>query len=120
MPLLLAVMPRFLMHTLGMPLSALPAQRGRTGGERGAVVATSQGQVEIRPPKVEVRSGVGAGDSFVAALVFGLASGWPLTDAARYGVAAAAAAVTTDATELCKRPTVDAFYAQIGGVLQPA
>ena len=91
-----------------------------TLGERGAVVATSQGQVEIRPPKVEVRSGVGAGDSFVAALVFGLASGWPLTDAARYGVAAAAAAVTTDATELCKRPTVDAFYAQIGGVLQPA
>jgi 6-phosphofructokinase 2 len=91
-----------------------------TLGERGALVATSQGQIEIRPPKVEVRSGVGAGDSFVAALVFGLASGWPIEDAARYGVAAAAAAVTTEATELCKRETVDAFYTQIGGVLQPA
>lgn len=91
-----------------------------TLGEHGALVATSQGQIEIRPPKVEVKSGVGAGDSFVAALVFGLASGWPIEDAARYGVAAAAAAVTTEATELCKRETVDAFYRQIGGVLQPA
>lgn len=91
-----------------------------TLGERGAIVATPQRQVEIRPPKVQVKSGVGAGDSFVAALVFGLASGWPLENAARYGVAAAAAAVTTEATELCKRETVDAFYTQISGNLQPA
>lgn len=91
-----------------------------TLGERGAIVAAQGTQIEIRPPRVAVRSGVGAGDSFVAALVFGLASGWPLEDAARYGVAAAAAAVTTEATELCKRETVDAFYAQIGGVLAPA
>ena len=32
----------------------------------------------------------------------------------------AAAAVTTEATELCKRDTVNAFFAQIGGVLRPA
>ena len=91
-----------------------------TLGEHGAIVATHDTQFEIRPPRVAVRSGVGAGDSFVAALVFGLANGWPLEDAARYGVAAAAAAVTTEATELCQRETVDAFYAQIGGVLAPA
>ena len=91
-----------------------------TLGERGAIVATSKGQVEIQPPKVSVRSGVGAGDSFVAALVFGLANDWPLENAARYGVAAAAAAVTTEATELCKRQTVDAFYAEMSEVLQPA
>lgn len=91
-----------------------------TLGERGAIVATGARQIEIRPPQVAVKSGVGAGDSFVAALVFGLANGWPLDDAARYGVAAAAAAVTTEATELCKRETVDAFFAQIGGQLRPA
>jgi 6-phosphofructokinase 2 len=84
-----------------------------TIGERGAIVATPRGSLEIKPPKVAVKSGVGAGDSFVAALVFGLANGWALEDAARYGVAAAAAAVTTDATELCKRETVEDFYAQI-------
>ena len=91
-----------------------------TLGERGAIVATRERQIEITPPVVTVRSGVGAGDSFVGALVFGLANGWPLEDAARYGVAAAAAAVTTEATELCKRETVDAFFAQIGGRLRPA
>jgi 6-phosphofructokinase 2 len=91
-----------------------------TLGEQGAILATSRGQTEIRPPKVAVKSGVGAGDSFVAALVLGLANGWPLDNAARYGVAAAAAAVTTEATELCKRQTVDDFYAQIGGILRPA
>lgn len=84
-----------------------------TIGERGAIVATHGRRIEIRPPKVKVRSGVGAGDSFVAALVTGLASGWTIEDAARYGVAAAAAAVTTEATDLCKRETVEAFYAQI-------
>ncbi|HVY50724.1 MAG TPA: 1-phosphofructokinase family hexose kinase [Devosia sp.] len=87
-----------------------------TIGERGAILSTPGRQLEIRPPKVAVKSGVGAGDSYVAALVFALASGWPLEEAARYGVAAAAAAVTTEATELCKREVVDAFYAQIGGL----
>lgn len=91
-----------------------------TLGERGAIVATAGGEIEIRPPHVAVRSSVGAGDSFVAALTFGLANGWALDEAARYGVAAAAAAVTTEATELCKRDTVNAFFAQIGGQLRPA
>jgi len=91
-----------------------------TVGERGASVATRDRQSEIEPPRVKVKTGVGAGDSFVAALVFGLANGWPLEDAARYGVAAAAAAMTTEATELCKREIVEAFFAQIGGQLRPA
>lgn len=91
-----------------------------TVGEQGAIVASPGRQIEIRPPHVDVKSGVGAGDSFVAALTFGLANGWDLEDAARYGVAAAAAAVITEATELCKRDTVDAFFAQIGGQLRPA
>lgn len=91
-----------------------------TLGERGAIVATLEGQYEIKPPRVTVRSSVGAGDSFVAALTYGLANSWPLEEAARYGVAAAAAAVTTEATQLCRRETVNAFYEQIGGALQPA
>ena len=53
-----------------------------------------------------------AGDSFVGALVFALASGRTIEDAARYGVAAAASAVTTDATELCRREDMDGFYEQ--------
>jgi 6-phosphofructokinase 2 len=67
-----------------------------------------------------MKSGVGAGDSFVGALVLALARGWAIEDAARYGVAAAASAVTTDATELCRRNDVEMFYAQMGPVAIPA
>jgi 6-phosphofructokinase 2 len=89
-------------------------------GERGAILSTVKGQVEIRPPHVQMKSGVGAGDSFVGALVFALASGWTMENAARYGVAAAASAVTTEATKLCKRQDVDAYYAQIEETGVPA
>ena len=104
-------------HELGRQLIAkgLTETAIVTLGERGAIVVGHGGEFEIRPPHVTVRSTVGAGDSFVAALSFGLANGWPLEDAARYGVAAAAAAVTTEATELCHRDTVAALFEQIGG-----
>lgn len=89
-----------------------------TIGAGGAIVTSADQQIEIRPPHVDVRSVVGAGDSFVAALTYGLANGWTLEEAAGYGVAAAAAAVTTEATQLCQRETVDALFAQIGGQLR--
>ena len=86
-----------------------------TLGDKGAIIGTAGREIEIVPPRVKVHSTVGAGDSFVAALTFGLASHWSLEDAARYGVAAAAAAVTTEATELCRADKVNAFLAQMGG-----
>ena len=84
-----------------------------TAGDQGAFVSSKDHFLKIAPPRVEVRSAVGAGDSFVAALTLGLARGWALEDAARYGVAAAAAAVTTEATELCKREDAERFYAEL-------
>jgi 6-phosphofructokinase 2 len=87
-----------------------------TAGDEGAFVATAQSVVKVAPPRVKVKSTVGAGDSFVAALTLGLARGWPIEKAARYGVAAAASAVSTDATELCKRTDTDRYYAELAGV----
>jgi 6-phosphofructokinase 2 len=88
-----------------------------TIGDQGALVATSQTFARIAPPRVKVKSTVGAGDSFVAALTLGLARGWPIEKAARYGVAAAAAAVTTEATELCKRIDTDRYYSELSQVV---
>ena len=88
--------------------AALHAAEPRAGGTR----AVDSGRRR--------RDATSGGDSFVAALTVGLARGWPLKTAARYGVAAAAAAVTTEATELCKRETVDRFFAEIGGNLELA
>jgi 6-phosphofructokinase 2 len=84
-----------------------------TIADQGAIVATTQGVTRIRPPRVTVRSTVGAGDSFVAALTLGLARQWPVERAARYGVAAAAAAVTTEATELCRRTDTERYFAEL-------
>lgn len=85
-------------------------------GENGAMVTTADRQFRIRPPKVAVRSMVGAGDSYVGALTLGLARGWSLEDANRFGVAAAASAVTKEATELCDLATTEALLAQMGPV----
>lgn len=81
-----------------------------TLGSKGAVLASAEGQVRFRSPPVEVRSMTGAGDSFVGALCWALASDWPLVEACRYGVAAAAAAVTTEATEIAHRQDVEKLY----------
>lgn len=86
-----------------------------TVGAQGAIVGTAGASLHIRPPRVEVLSSVGAGDSFVGALVLGLAKGWQLEDACRYGVAAAASAVTTPATELCRRTDTERLFREISG-----
>lgn len=84
-----------------------------TFGDKGAIVATAAETYQIAPPKVSVRSMVGAGDSFVGALTLGLSRDWSVEKAARYGVAAAAAAVTSEGTELCKADMVEALFGQI-------
>jgi hypothetical protein len=41
-------------------------------------------------------------------------------DAVRYGVAAAASAVTTASAELCEREAVERYFTEIGGTLERA
>src|SRR5690606_25126713 len=84
-----------------------------TVAEGGAIVATRDIRLHIHPPEVPILSTVGAGDSLVGALTLGLARGWPLEDACRYGVAAAASAVTTPATELCTAESTEQYFREI-------
>lgn len=72
-----------------------------TVGGDGAAAATPDGAWQVSPPRVEVVSSTGAGDSFVAGLCAQLAQGRPFEDALAFAMAAAADAVTTPATELC-------------------
>lgn len=83
-------------------------------GERGSLVTTRDSQFTIAPPEVTVHSMVGAGDSYVAALTLALARGWSLESANRFGVAAAASAVTREATQLCERTSTERFYNETG------
>lgn len=83
-------------------------------GEQGSLITTADEQFSIAPPKVQVHSMVGAGDSYVAALTLALSRGWSLEAANRYGVAAAASAVTRDATQLCSLAGTEGLFKLTG------
>ena len=71
-------------------------------GAEGNVLADADQRLFAKAAKVKVKSTVGAGDSFVAAFVLALARGQSHGAALALGSAAASAAVTTDATQLCR------------------
>lgn len=76
--------------------------RGTTGsavlvtlGEHGALLVTGDGTWHLVPPRVQRVNSIGAGDSITAGLAVGISKGLSLLEAARLGVAAATADVTT-------------------------
>jgi len=82
-------------------------------GAGGAMATTASEHWHVRAPTVKIRSAVGAGDSMVGGIVAALTRGRPLREAIRYGVAAGAAAVKTDGTQLCRRDDVEQLDARM-------
>ena len=58
-----------------------------TMGAEGCAVAQSGQAFSIRPPKVQVIDGYGAGAAFSAGVIYGFLHGWPLERAARFATA---------------------------------
>ncbi|MCB1381746.1 MAG: hexose kinase [Notoacmeibacter sp.] len=85
-----------------------------TMGRDGAFMARKDGITHEKPIHVRTRSAVGAGDSFVGAMVLKLARGATPDEAFGYGLAAGAAAAMTPGTVLCRREDVEALYADRG------
>jgi 6-phosphofructokinase 2 len=84
-----------------------------TLGHRGALLVTSDTAYRAAPLPLKVVSAVGAGDSFLGAMVWSLARGDAILDAFKYGVAAGSAAVLAPGTELCHREAVLALFAEV-------
>ncbi len=82
-------------------------------GAEGSVLAAPGAALAAAPPKVPVVSKVGAGDSFAGAFVLALAQGRGPRAALAEGTAAAAAAVMTAATELCRRGDVERLLPEV-------
>jgi len=82
-----------------------------TLGERGAIVATSEYRLVQPALRVPVRSTVGAGDSFLAGLVLGLARQKPAVEALRFAIAAGAAALMGRGTARVTREQVETLLA---------
>lgn len=84
-----------------------------TMGGEGAALATRDRFFQLRPPDVEIRSAVGAGDSFVGGMTVGLARGMSVDEAFALGTAAGTATVLTPGTELCHRDDVERLWHEL-------
>lgn len=82
-------------------------------GRSGAMLVSETECVRINAPTVRVASTVGAGDSMVAGLVYGLMSQLPLAQVLALGVAAGSAATMRAGTGLCRREDVEALRRRI-------
>lgn len=86
--------------TLARVAAALGARLLVTLGERGAVLVGQSGEVRVIPaPQVEAVDTTGAGDAFVGAFAYGLASGRDEVAAVRLGCAIAAESVRRPGTQ---------------------
>lgn len=84
-----------------------------TLGRKGALVVTKESVFRATSPDIEVKSKVGAGDSFLAGCVLALSKGQPIEEAVRLGMAAGTAAVMNEGTTLCRRGDVERMIRQI-------
>lgn len=79
-------------------------------GKYGAMYTNGTKTLFAPALQVEARSTVGAGDAMIGGVLMGLDKGATMEEAFRYGIAAGAASVMTDGTQLL-RP--DAFYSLV-------
>lgn len=84
-----------------------------TLGERGALLVTRDEAWFAEGLPVKPVSSVGAGDSFLGAMVWALSSGHGLQEALRYGVAAGSAAVLAPGTGLCSEDDVKRLLTEV-------
>jgi 1-phosphofructokinase len=82
-------------------------------GAQGAVFVNEHTVVTARPPSVEVRSTVGAGDAMVAGLVAGQLHSLPLEICARLATAFSLDAITHLGSGLSSRAVVEAYMEQV-------
>jgi 6-phosphofructokinase 2 len=96
-----------IVRTKRIPVIAL------TMGHLGAVLITHDRILRAGPLAITPLSAVGAGDGFLAALVWQLALGADLAGCFRQAVAAGAAALLTPGTELCRPHDVKRLAAEV-------
>jgi 6-phosphofructokinase 2 len=84
-----------------------------TLGHYGALLVTHDLVLRANPIPIKPASTVGAGDSFLGAMVVRLAAGHDIEDAFRYGVAAGSAALLRPGTDLCRPEDVERLLSDV-------
>jgi 1-phosphofructokinase family hexose kinase len=94
-------------HRLG------PAHVVLTLGAEGAILSDGMHAWRATPPSIDERNPIGAGDALLAGFAFGLARGFDLPEALRWGVAAGAAAASLPGTAAGDRALVERLAAGV-------
>ncbi|MCX7681623.1 MAG: 1-phosphofructokinase [Anaerolineae bacterium] len=81
-------------------------------GAGGLVLASRGWAVRARPPQVEARNPVGAGDALLAGVAWAMLRGLTPEEIARWGVACGAAAAASEGVAFGSREEVEALYHQ--------
>jgi 1-phosphofructokinase family hexose kinase len=105
-PDLLRVVPR--LRDSGVSLACI------SRGADGAILATGRLTVLARPPRVQVKSPVGAGDAALAGLLYATSAGLDWPDVARWCVAAGTAAAMQEGTAVGDRTLIESLLPQVG------
>ncbi len=84
-----------------------------TLGQRGALLVTADTTLRAEGIEIPVRTTVGAGDSFLAALVLSLMQERSLADALSMAIAAGSGALLAPGTGLCLRKDVERLMPQV-------
>lgn len=84
-----------------------------TLGGDGALFVDAEGAVRARSPKVRVNSTVGAGDSVVASLAFGLDLGLPAAQTVVLAMAAGAANVMSEGTQAAELSVIESLMGSV-------
>ncbi len=82
-------------------------------GKMGAVFVNEKKTLFAPALRVEAKSTVGAGDAMIGGMLTGLMRGGNLTEAFRFGVAAGAASVMTDGTQLVRKADFDVLLPKV-------
>ncbi len=82
-------------------------------GIKGLLLASAQQVVRAKPPHVQARNPVGAGDALLAGLAWALDRELSLVEMARWGVAAGTAAAMQEGVSTGTRAEVEALYGKV-------
>ncbi|HPH98092.1 MAG TPA: 1-phosphofructokinase [Anaerolineaceae bacterium] len=81
-------------------------------GKEGAILQSAEGAFLARSPAVMEKNPIGAGDSMVGGLIWGLTQGMSLKEALSWGVASGAATASLSGTEVGSRPLIESLHQQ--------
>jgi 6-phosphofructokinase 2 len=85
-------------------------------GADGAMLVTAAQTYKLSPPKVEVKSTVGAGDSMVAGIIFGISENLDYKTALQYGIACGTATTMNVGTGLASRVDIEKLFEKLSSV----